>query len=67
MKAVQQLKVALVLFTSYNHLHFVSENICIDNPFKSQGDMLLQGLSSGLRRRPILFFWQPLPSGRELI
>jgi len=30
---------ALVLFTSYNHLRFVSENIRIDNPFKLQGDM----------------------------
>ena len=30
---------ALVLFTSYRHLHFVSRNIRIDYPFKSQGDM----------------------------
>ncbi len=30
---------ALVLFTSYSHLHFVSENINIEYPFKSQGDM----------------------------
>jgi len=30
---------ALVLFTSYKHLYFVSNNIKIDYPFKSQGDM----------------------------
>jgi len=30
---------ALVLFTSYSHLHFVSNNIKIHYPFKSQGDM----------------------------
>ena len=30
---------ALALFTSYRHLHFVSKNIRIDYPFKSQGDM----------------------------
>ena len=30
---------ALVLFTSYSHLHFVSDNIRIHYPFKSQGDM----------------------------
>jgi ATP-dependent DNA helicase DinG len=30
---------ALVLFTSYNHLHFVSENIDIEYPFKTQGEM----------------------------
>ncbi len=30
---------ALVLFTSYKHLHFVSNNIKIRYPFKSQGDM----------------------------
>ena len=30
---------ALVLFTSYSHLHSVSNNIKIDYPFKSQGDM----------------------------
>ncbi|MBW1795992.1 MAG: HEAT repeat domain-containing protein [Deltaproteobacteria bacterium] len=30
---------ALVLFTSYKHLHFVSKNIKIHYPFKSQGDM----------------------------
>ena len=30
---------ALVLFTSYKHLHFVSDNIKIHYPFKSQGDM----------------------------
>ncbi|MEW6213703.1 MAG: helicase C-terminal domain-containing protein [Nitrospirota bacterium] len=30
---------ALVLFTSYKHLNFVSKNIRIDYPFKSQGDM----------------------------
>jgi len=30
---------ALVLFTSYKHLRFVSKNIKIRYPFKSQGDM----------------------------
>ncbi|MEW6600063.1 MAG: helicase C-terminal domain-containing protein [Nitrospirota bacterium] len=30
---------ALVLFTSYAHLRFVSENIKTECPFKSQGDM----------------------------
>lgn len=30
---------ALVLFTSYSHLYFVSNNIKIHYPFKSQGDM----------------------------
>ncbi len=30
---------ALVLFTSYKHLHFVSKHIKTDYPFKSQGDM----------------------------
>ncbi len=30
---------ALVLFTSYKHLHFVSDNIKIRYPFKSQSDM----------------------------
>ena len=30
---------ALVLFTSYSHLRFVSENINVCYPFKSQGDM----------------------------
>ncbi|MBI5056759.1 MAG: hypothetical protein HZB61_09110 [Nitrospirae bacterium] len=30
---------ALVLFTSYSHLRFVSENIKTEYPFKSQGDM----------------------------
>ncbi len=30
---------ALVLFTSYKHLNFVSKNIKIPYPFKSQGDM----------------------------
>ena len=30
---------ALVLFTSYKHLHFVSKHITTDYPFKSQGDM----------------------------
>jgi ATP-dependent DNA helicase DinG len=29
---------ALVLFTSYKHLDFVSKNVTIDYPFKSQGD-----------------------------
>jgi len=30
---------ALVLFTSYSHLRFVSDNIKTEYPFKSQGDM----------------------------
>jgi len=30
---------ALVLFTSYNHLYFVAQNIQIRYPFKSQGEM----------------------------
>jgi ATP-dependent DNA helicase DinG len=30
---------SLVLFTSYSHLRFVSENIKTDYPFKSQGEM----------------------------
>jgi ATP-dependent DNA helicase DinG len=30
---------ALVLFTSYRHLHYVAENIEMSYPFKSQGDM----------------------------
>lgn len=30
---------ALVLFTSYSHLRFASENLRTDYPFKSQGDM----------------------------
>jgi len=30
---------ALVLFTSYKHLSFVSKDIKVDFPFKSQGDM----------------------------
>ncbi|MBI4849639.1 MAG: hypothetical protein HY808_13900 [Nitrospirae bacterium] len=30
---------ALVLFTSYSHLRFVSENIKTEYPFKSQGEM----------------------------
>ncbi|MBI2263833.1 MAG: hypothetical protein HYU64_01460 [Armatimonadetes bacterium] len=30
---------ALVLFTSYKHLHFVSRNLKTDYPVKSQGDM----------------------------
>jgi len=30
---------ALVLFTSYSHLRFAKENIAIEYPFKSQGDM----------------------------
>ena len=30
---------SLVLFTSYSHLRYVSENITTDYPFKSQGEM----------------------------
>ncbi len=55
---------ALVLFTSYSHLHFVSENIRIDNPFKSQGDMPPARLIQWFKEtpNPVLLatatFWQ---------
>jgi len=55
---------ALVLFTSYSHLHFVSENIRTDNPFKSQGDMPPARLIQWFKEtpNPVLLatatFWQ---------
>ena len=55
---------ALVLFTSYDHLHFASENIRIDNPFKSQGDMPPPRLIQWFKEtpNPVLLatttFWQ---------
>lgn len=55
---------ALVLFTSYKHLHFVSKNIRIDYPFKTQGDMPSARLIEWFRKTPdsVLFatatFWQ---------
>jgi len=56
--------VALVLFISYSHLHFVSENIRTDNPFKSQGDMPPPRLIQWFKEtpNPVLLatatFWQ---------
>lgn len=55
---------AIVLFTSYSHLNFVSKNIRINFPFKSQGDMpparLIQWFKDALN--PVLLatatFWQ---------
>lgn len=55
---------ALVLFTSYNHLYFVSKNIKIPYPFKSQGDMPPARLLQWLKDTPhsVLLatatFWQ---------
>jgi len=55
---------ALVLFTSYKHLHFVSNNINISYPFKSQGDMPPAKLIQWFKDTPhsVLFatatFWQ---------
>ncbi len=55
---------ALTLFTSYKHLHFVSENIKIDYPFKSQGDMPPARLIKWFKKTPhsVLLatatFWQ---------
>jgi ATP-dependent DNA helicase DinG len=55
---------ALVLFTSYSHLHFVSGNIRINNPFKSQGDMPPPRLIQWFKEtpNPVLLatatFWQ---------
>ncbi|MBM4141811.1 MAG: DEAD/DEAH box helicase [Nitrospira sp.] len=54
----------LVLFTSYRHLHFVSKNIRIDYPFKTQGDMPPARLIKWFKRTPnsVLLatatFWQ---------
>lgn len=55
---------ALVLFTSYNHLRLVSENIRTEYPFKSQGDMPPSKLIKWFREtdNPVLLatttFWQ---------
>lgn len=55
---------ALVLFTSYKHLRYASENIKIDYPFKSQGDLPPARLVRWFRKtsNPVLLatstFWQ---------
>lgn len=55
---------ALVLFTSYNHLRLVAENIRIDYPCKSQGDMPPAQLIRWFKKtdNPVLLatatFWQ---------
>ncbi len=55
---------ALVLFTSYKHLRFVSEHIEIDHPIKSQGDMPPSKLIRWFKKtsNPVLLatstFWQ---------
>lgn len=55
---------ALVLFTSYSHLRFVSENIKIDYLFKSQGDMPPSKLIQWFKKTPnsvllaTVTFWQ---------
>ena len=55
---------ALVLFTSYRHLNFVTENVETQYPFKSQGDMPPAKLIKWFRDTPdsVLFatatFWQ---------
>lgn len=55
---------ALVLFTSYAHLRFVSENIKTDYEFKSQGDMPPARLIDWFKKtaNPVLLatatFWQ---------
>ncbi len=55
---------ALILFTSYRHLRFVSDNIRIDYPFRSQGDMPSLQLVEWFRDTPnsVLLatatFWQ---------
>ena len=55
---------ALVLFTSYNHLRFVSKNISTEYPFKSQGDMPPSKLIKWFKetQNPVLLatttFWQ---------
>jgi len=55
---------ALVLFTSYRHLNFVSEHIRIDYPYKSQGDMPPAKLIQWFKKTPnaVLLatstFWQ---------
>ncbi len=55
---------ALVLFTSYSHLRFVSNNIRTDYPFKTQGDMPPSRLIQWFKKTPdsVLLatatFWQ---------
>jgi len=55
---------ALVLFTSYRHLNFVTENVETQYPFKRQGDMPPAKLIKWFRDTPdsVLFatatFWQ---------
>lgn len=55
---------ALVLFTSYSHLRFVSFNITTEHPFKSQGDMPPSRLIDWFKETPnsVLLatatFWQ---------
>jgi ATP-dependent DNA helicase DinG len=55
---------ALVLFTSYSHLHYAAENINITYPFKSQGDMPPSKLIQWFKKtgNAVLFatatFWQ---------
>ena len=55
---------ALILFTSYSHLHFVSKHISIDHPLKSQGDMPSARLIQWFKNMPdpVLLatatFWQ---------
>ncbi|MBI4691327.1 MAG: hypothetical protein HY754_13845 [Nitrospirae bacterium] len=55
---------ALVLFTSYKHLRYVSKNIRIPYPFKTQGDMPAARLIEWFRETPdsVLLatatFWQ---------
>ena len=55
---------ALILFTSYNHLNFVSKNIVTDYPLKSQGDMPPSRLIRWFKEtpNPVLLatttFWQ---------
>ncbi|MFQ5900814.1 MAG: ATP-dependent DNA helicase, partial [Thermodesulfobacteriota bacterium] len=55
---------ALVLFTSYKHLNFVSKNIKVDHPLRSQGDMPLPRLIQWFKDtpNPVLLatttFWQ---------
>lgn len=55
---------ALVLFTSYSHLRFVSDNITTGHPFKSQGDMPPSKLIDWFKETPnsVLLatatFWQ---------
>lgn len=55
---------ALVLFTSYRHLNFVSKHIMIDYPFKAQGNMPPAKLINWFKRTPssVLLatatFWQ---------